>query len=126
MQASSRSSIVLPDHYHHGNDGETGVTCEREARRDGLPVKELRADKDKVARSLPLEARMEHGTVWFPRDAAWLPDLQRELLSFPVGEHDDQVDALAYAAAAMSQSKIVHDWSQAGPDDLTQRAGFQP
>jgi len=38
----------------------------QEARRDGLPVKELRADRDKVARSLPLEARMEHGTVWFP------------------------------------------------------------
>jgi len=98
----------------------------QEARRDGLPVKELRADKDKVARSLPLEARMEHGGVWFPKDAAWLPELQRELLSFPVGSHDDQVDALAYAAAAMSQSKVTHDWSQAGPDDLTQRAGFEP
>ena len=98
----------------------------QEARRDGLAVKELRADRDKVARSLPLEARMEHGGVWFPKDAAWLPDLQRELLSFPVGSHDDQVDALAYAAAAMSQPKITHDWSQAGPDILTQRAGFQP
>jgi predicted phage terminase large subunit-like protein len=90
----------------------------QEARRDGLPVKELRADRDKVARSLPLEARMEHGTVWFPRDAAWLPDFQRELLAFPVGEHDDQVDALAYAAAVMSQPKVSHDWGAAGEDGL--------
>ena len=96
----------------------------QEARRDGLAVKELRADRDKVARSLPLEARMEHGTVWFPRDAAWLPDLQRELLSFPVGEHDDQVDALAYAAAVMSQSKVTHDWSAAKEDMLGQPSPF--
>jgi len=99
----------------------------QEARRDGLPVKELRADKDKVARSLPLEARMEHGGVWFPKDAAWLPELERELLAFPVSQHDDQVDALAYAAAVMSQpAKITLDWSAAKPDALTQRPGWQP
>lgn len=90
----------------------------QEARRVGLPVKELRADRDKVARSLPLEARMEHGGVWFPRDASWLPELQRELLAFPVGEHDDQVDALAYAAAAMSETRSSHDWSGVRGDDL--------
>lgn len=91
----------------------------QEARRAGLPVKELRADRDKVARSLPLEARMEHGNVWFPRDAAWLPELQRELLAFPVGEHDDQVDALAYAAAAMTSPKREsHDWAAAADDRL--------
>lgn len=90
----------------------------QEARRDGLPVKELRADRDKVARSLPLEARMESGHVWFPRDASWLPEFQRELLAFPVGEHDDQVDALAYAAAAMTGGRVAHDWGKAGEDDL--------
>jgi len=88
----------------------------QEARRDGLPVRELRADRDKVARSLPLEARMEHGSVWFPRDAAWLPELERELLSFPVGAHDDQVDALSYAAAVMSVPRLP-DWSGARFDE---------
>jgi predicted phage terminase large subunit-like protein len=98
----------------------------QEARRDGLPVKELRADKDKVARSLPLEARMEHGGVWFPKEASWLPDFERELLAFPVADHDDQVDALAYAAAVMSQPKtIVHDWSAAKEDTLTQPNRWQ-
>jgi predicted phage terminase large subunit-like protein len=91
----------------------------QEARREGLPVRELRPDRDKVARSLPLEARMEHGQVWFPRDASWLPDLQRELLAFPLSDHDDQVDALAYAAAVMSQpGKTKHDWSAAKDDPL--------
>jgi predicted phage terminase large subunit-like protein len=92
----------------------------QEARREGLAVKELKPDRDKIARSLPLEARMEAGQVWFPRDASWLPELQRELLAFPVGEHDDQVDALAYAAAAMTSVGRAHDWSGAPQDTLTQ------
>ena len=32
--------------------------------------------------------------LYVPQGAAWLPDLRSELLSFPAGKHDDQVDAL--------------------------------
>ena len=67
------------------------------AMREGLPVRELKADRDKVARALPLSARMEAGKVWFDRQSMWYSNLERELLQFPAGEHDDQVDALAYA-----------------------------
>jgi len=68
------------------------------ARRDGLPVRELKADRDKYARSIPLQVRMEAGTVFFPDDALWLREVETELLTFPSGEHDDIVDALSYAA----------------------------
>lgn len=74
----------------------------QEARRDGLAVVELRADRDKIARATALQARMEAGDVWF-NDGSWLPDLERELLSFPDSDHDDQVDALAYAARVVGQ-----------------------
>lgn len=67
------------------------------AMREGLPVRELKADRDKVARALPLSARMEVGKVWYDRQSLWYSNLERELLQFPAGEHDDQVDALAYA-----------------------------
>ena len=76
----------------------------QEARRDGLPVKELRPDRDKVARALPLQARMEAGDVWFI-EGPWIADLERELLGFPAVAHDDQVDALAYAARVMTESR---------------------
>jgi len=46
---------------------------------------------------------MEAGNVWFPRDAPWMGELQRELLAFPNAAHDDQVDALAYAAVLVGQ-----------------------
>ena len=63
------------------------------ARREGLPVKELRADKDKVARAYPLSAKMEAGKIYFPRQKVWYANLERELLQFPASEHDAQVDA---------------------------------
>ena len=67
------------------------------ARREGLPVRELKADRDKVSRAMPLSARMEQGQVHFLENALWFDDLEREMLQFPEGEHDDQVDSLAYA-----------------------------
>lgn len=76
----------------------------------GLPVKELVADRDKLARALPLAARMEAGRVWFKKDAPWLGELERELLAFTGGqqaEHDDQVDALAYAVRVAGETKRV-------------------
>ena len=67
------------------------------ARREGLRIKELRADKDKRSRALPLSAKMERGLVYFPKDQEWVSEVERELLTFPVGVHDDIVDTLAYA-----------------------------
>jgi hypothetical protein len=40
------------------------------------------------------EARFEASNVLLPKEAAWLADFERELLDFPNGPHDDQVDAL--------------------------------
>ncbi len=38
------------------------------------------------------------GKLYHRAGTAWLHDFERELLAFPAAEHDDQVDALAYAA----------------------------
>lgn len=65
--------------------------------REGLPVRELKADSDKVTRALPAAARMEAGTIFFRQGALWITDLEDELLSFPTSAHDDQVDVLSYA-----------------------------
>jgi hypothetical protein len=37
---------------------------------------------------------MELDGLYVPARAPWLPDLKAELLAFPTGKHDDQVDAL--------------------------------
>lgn len=64
-------------------------------RRTRLPVRGIKPDRDKITRFGPLEARYEQGLIHHATDLpAWYAD---ELLSFPVGLHDDAVDATAYA-----------------------------
>ena len=75
------------------------------ARREGLVIKELRADKDKRSRALPLSAKMERGQVYFPTEVDWVADVERELLTFPVGEHDDIVDVLSYACLSIARKR---------------------
>lgn len=73
------------------------------ARRAGIPVRELEADRDKIARALPLTAEMEGGRLLFPRATAWMETVQAEMLAFPAGAHDDIVDALAYGAGVAAR-----------------------
>lgn len=81
----------------------------QEAQRVGLPIREVRAEKDKVARALPATARMEQGRVWFPpASVPWFRDIEEELLAFPAGRHDDFVDTLSYAVAEAS-ARSVYD-----------------
>lgn len=44
-----------------------------------------------------LQPRFAVGGVWFPVGAPWLQEMEGELLAFPTGQHDDLIDALAYA-----------------------------
>ena len=46
---------------------------------------------------------MEGGQVAWPATAPWREALEAELLLFPNGTHDDQIDALAYAAAELAR-----------------------
>jgi phage terminase large subunit-like protein len=39
------------------------------------------------------------GLVRFPKGAPFLPELERELLAFPNGPFDDQVDSISQALA---------------------------
>jgi predicted phage terminase large subunit-like protein len=49
---------------------------------------------DKSVRAQAIRGRMGMGKVYFPRRAPWTATLIAELLRFPAGTYDDQVDAL--------------------------------
>ncbi len=80
-----------------------GLTLIQSMRRSGLPVVPLEADSDKFSRALPIAAKMEAGEVFFLKDADWLQEYESELLNFPAGKHDDQVDVTAYAGIVLAQ-----------------------
>jgi predicted phage terminase large subunit-like protein len=44
--------------------------------------------------------------VFLPQKAAWLPDLESELLSFPNAAHDDQVDATSLAFNVLTKQTV--------------------
>lgn len=54
---------------------------------------------DKLVRANPLKGRMQLGKVLFPEAGSrpWVDVCVREMIVFPNGKHDDQVDALAWA-----------------------------
>jgi phage terminase large subunit-like protein len=66
--------------------------------RTNLPAVPVVPDRDKVTRARPLAARYEAGKVYHLRSAPGLADFEDELIAFPNGAHDDQVDAAAYGA----------------------------
>lgn len=51
---------------------------------------------DKLSRARPLQGRLQQGMIYFDNTQGWCENLIFEALRFPVGVHDDQVDALAY------------------------------
>lgn len=54
---------------------------------------------DKLVRANPIKGRMQLGKVYFPEEGSrpWVDVCVREMIVFPNGKHDDQVDALAWA-----------------------------
>ena len=49
---------------------------------------------DKAVRAQSMRGRMAMLGLYVRQGAPWFADLRAELLSFPAGKHDDQVDAL--------------------------------
>lgn len=56
----------------------------------------LKPISDKMARARPLQGRMQQGMVSFSDKGEWYDACRTEMLRFPAGVHDDQVDALAW------------------------------
>jgi predicted phage terminase large subunit-like protein len=58
---------------------------------------------DKSVRAQSIRSRMALEGLHVLKDAPWLPELRSELLSFPAGKHDDQVDALGLIGQLLDQ-----------------------
>lgn len=83
----------------------------------GLNVVEMQhGNKDKVARSRPIQARMRQGKVFIPSDAEWFDDFVKELREFPAGRHDDMVDTLSYLGQLLDEMDVprqARPWHEA-------------
>lgn len=72
-------------------------------------------NKDKVQRFRNMQARLRAKTVKFDKTADWYPIFEDEILKFPRGTKDDQVDALSYLG--MLLNNMVEAPTQEEVDD---------
>lgn len=88
---------------------------------EGLPAIPLKTDLDKRARATPAGIYMMNEKVFFRAQASWGDVFEKELLQFPNGEKDDQVDVLSYAVNAVIYDDVFARFINSlaeGPNDL--------
>ena len=95
---------------HHPNivgieDKAAGTSSIQRLRREyKLPLRALKTEnKNKLMRARVSTPYFERGEVYFRDKARWLEDLEHELLSFPMGKYDDQVDTLVYLIGELAR-----------------------
>lgn len=98
------AAMALSDRYKPYailiEDASAGISLAQELRAMGqFRVKSVPVNRDKVTRLFVQAAKFEAGLVHFSKNARYLPDLLAELLAFPNGKHDDQVDSISQALA---------------------------
>lgn len=71
----------------------------------------VQPDGSKVARAAAVSPFVEAGNVWLPAPelAPWVADLVNEASGFPVGRHDDRVDAMSQALYRLLLAPLLVD-----------------
>lgn len=78
-------------------DKANGSAVVQILRREIPGVIPVNPEGGKVARANAVSGAIESGNVYLPRNAPFTGDFVDECSSFPLGEHDDQVDAMTQA-----------------------------
>jgi predicted phage terminase large subunit-like protein len=73
----------------------SGLSLIQDLQRENIYPLGIDPEGDKIQRMEAQTAPIEAGAVQLPRNAPWLDEFKKEVLSFPKGRHDDQVDALS-------------------------------
>jgi predicted phage terminase large subunit-like protein len=76
--------------------GAVGPFIDQRAKERGAYTfrRQLPSKADKSVRAQPIRGLMSMRGLHVPTSEPWYPEFRAELLSFPAGKHDDQVDAL--------------------------------
>ena len=83
-------------------DKVSGTSLIQFLKREGIPVEPIGRTRDKRTRAGNVTPVMANGRIFVPKSETWYPDYEAELLSFPKGTHDDQVDPTIDAITYMA------------------------
>ncbi len=98
-------------------DKGSGTQLIQELKREGLLY--IRAydppsNTDKIMRLFAQSHHFEAGKVLLPREAPWLNEYIKELISFPGSKHDDQVDSTTQVLQYMASNNSLEIWAKLG------------
>lgn len=75
---------------------------------------------DKAVRAQSIRGRMANGGLYVPINAPWYADFKAELLAFPTGKHDDQVDAIGLVGQLLDRMLVGDKLPEAEkPDEMS-------
>jgi predicted phage terminase large subunit-like protein len=106
-----------------GSSGKALIDRYRRTVLDGYALRGDKVSGSKQTRAEPMAARVEAGDVYMCR-GSWNDAFLDEAVLFPVGDHDDQIDALAGAFNVLSSERnhvvpmpisIMKPWDELGP-----------
>lgn len=88
-------------------DKASGQSLIQELKREsGMAVIPYKVVNDKVARVNAILPIIEGGRVYIPEQSDWLDTFIDECVTFPGGNHDDQVDAMTMAVDILSRTSV--------------------
>jgi predicted phage terminase large subunit-like protein len=96
-----------------------------DVQRQGVVVRWLTPDRNKIARAETAVALVDAGRVYLPGHAPWLGEFLDEVVSFPVAAHDDQVDVLAYACDLVGKRVVSPRRVKVEPETAADRCWDQ-
>lgn len=79
---------------------------------------------DKAVRAQTIRGRMAQGMVYLPKGAQWVDDFIPELLHFPAGKNDDQVDAFGLLGQLLDKMAKSHPAPPKPPPKFLEDATF--
>ena len=74
----------------------SGINILQALKKEGLPIKEFKADRNKRLRAEFVKVAYEQGLVYHLKGASFNDVMEVEMLQFPLGRNDDIVDTIAY------------------------------
>jgi predicted phage terminase large subunit-like protein len=75
----------------------SGMCLIQDLAQEGIHAAAIEPEGDKIMRMTRHTPRLEAACVRLPEQAPWLDEFRREILAFPAGRYNDQVDAFSQA-----------------------------
>lgn len=123
---------LVIDHKPMGWAEETGqinagvgpfLTKEQRKRKAYVAREQFPTRGDKAVRAQSIRGRAALAGIYYQADAPWWPELRSELLSFPAGKHDDQVDALGLVGQLLD--RMLAGTAAPKPEQNLPKSGYK-